>query len=100
MMVAMFVRMFMVVSFAVLMFVMMPFAMIMMVLVIMLVVMFHVTFFVSVHMVGAFFTMMGVNMNIEVHPCDAVGIASFNMTMYSFQVHGVNCIFKPFTGCA
>ncbi len=100
MMVTMFVGMFMVVSFAVLMLVMMPFAMIVMVLVTMLVVMFHVTFFVSIHMVCAFFTVMGVNMNIEVHPCDAVGIASFNMAMHSFQVHGVNGGFQSFAGCA
>ncbi len=96
MMVAMFVRMFMVVSFAVLMFVMMPFAMIVMV----LVVMFHVTFFVSVHMVGAFFTVMCVDMNVKIHSCDAVGISLFNMAMHSFQVHGVNCGFQSFAGCA
>ncbi len=91
MMVTMFVRMLVMVV---------TFAMIVMVLVTMLVLMFHVTFFVCVHMVCAFFTVMGVDMNIKVHPCDAVGIASFNMTMHSFQVHGVNCIFKPFAGCA
>ena len=80
--VVMFVTVFMVVvvmRMLVVMFVMMAGTLLM----VMLMAVLYVTFFVSVHVVCAFFAMMGMHMDIKCGTSDTIGISTTEVAMHS-----------------